>query len=324
MKGKGFCMREDKFLSVVIPIYNSQNTIAKLIQEIVESINNIELVKAHEIVLINDESKDDSLKEAKMLQKIYPQIKIIDFSKNFGQHNAIIAGLKYTVGDLIICMDDDLQTPAFEISKLLDELIQNNFDVVYAEYKDKKHSSFRKFGSHFNDMMAKWFINEPKHIKATSFFVTRKFVIDEVVKYENPYPYLSGLIFRVTQNIGSVEVEHQERLIGKSNYTLGKLVKLWLNGFTNFSIKPLRVASFAGLVLAVVTFIISIILLIQKLIIPDLQLGWTSIMIAIFFLGGVQLVSIGLLGEYVGRIYLSINKSPQYVIKDLYLGENDD
>ncbi len=317
-------MREDKFLSVVIPIYNSQNTIAKLIQEIVESINNIELVKAHEIVLINDESKDDSLKEAKMLQKIYPQIKIIDFSKNFGQHNAIIAGLKYTVGDLIICMDDDLQTPAFEISKLLDELIQNNFDVVYAEYKDKKHSSFRKFGSHFNDMMAKWFINEPKHIKATSFFVTRKFVIDEVVKYENPYPYLSGLIFRVTQNIGSVEVEHQERLIGKSNYTLGKLVKLWLNGFTNFSIKPLRVASFAGLVLAVVTFIISIILLIQKLIIPDLQLGWTSIMIAIFFLGGVQLVSIGLLGEYVGRIYLSINKSPQYVIKDLYLGENDD
>lgn len=310
-------------LSIVIPVYNSERTIPSVIDEIERAIGAESVFRDYEVILVNDGSRDNSLETCKSLCEEHPNVKVVNFSKNFGQHNALMAGLARATGDFVVCLDDDLQTHPSQIQIMYAWLIDHNFDVVYAKYPDKKHSAFRNFGSLINDVMAKWLIDEPKHIKATSFFIARKFVIREVVKYQNPYPYLSGLIFRTTQNIGSVEITHFKRTIGKSNYTLTKLIKLWLNGFTNFSIKPLRIASVSGALFALLSFLLSFILIIRRLMDPNMQIGWTSIMLACFFFGGVQLMSVGLLGEYIGRIYLSINGTPQYVVKEEF-GMNKD
>jgi undecaprenyl-phosphate 4-deoxy-4-formamido-L-arabinose transferase len=187
---------------------------------------------------------------------------------------------------------------------------------VYAQYKSKKHSLYRNAGSKLNSAMAEHLINKPSHVEMTSYFIARKFVIDEVVKYDSPYPYMAGLVFRVTQNIGGVYVEHRERQNGKSNYNFKKLVSLWFNGFTNFSVKPLRAASFMGFLFSITGFLTILFFILRKILDPNVPLGWTSTIVLIMFFGGIQLICIGLLGEYVGRVYLSINKTPQYVIKE--------
>lgn len=305
-------------ISVVIPVYNCEKSIKKVVDEAIIELGKLDRIEDFNIVLVNDFSKDNSLNVCKEISRTNPNVSVISFSKNFGQHNALIAGLTQVKGDYVICMDDDLQTHPSEIRKLLNELITCDYDVVYAKYSSKQHSYLRNVASDANDIMAKWLINEPKHIKVTSFFIAKKFVVDEVIKYQNPYPYLSGLIFRVTQNIGSVEVVHYKRNLGKSNYSFAKLILLSLNGFTNFSIKPLRIASLSGFIFAFASFLVSLLLVIKKLMDPNLQVGWTSIMLVCIFFGGLQLMSIGLLGEYIGRIYLSINGTPQYVIKETY------
>lgn len=313
-----------KKLSIIIPVYNSSKTIKEVILEIEKTISENENIKGYEIILANDGSRDNSVDICKEISKKNSNVKFLNLSKNFGQHNAIMSALNHATSDYVVCMDDDLQTPASEINNLLKNIEENNYDVVYAKYKEKKHSNFRNFGSYINHVMATKLINQPENIKVTSFFIMKKFIVDEIVRYKNPYPYLSGLIFRVTQNIGELTVEHRERKEGKSNYTLTKLFGLWANGFTNFSVKPLRIASMLGGIFSILSFIYVIILFIRKLLDPSLQLGWTSIMISIIFLGAIQLLSIGLLGEYIGRIYLCINNNPQFVVKESYNMDNQE
>jgi len=303
--------------SIVIPAYNSEKTIGELVNKIEELFKNEVDFKdeTHEIILINDASVDSTSKECRELAGKNDNIIFLDLSKNFGQHNAILAGFHYVSGEYIITMDDDLQNPPGEILKLLNKVNQG-YDVVYGKYAQKKHSTARNWGSLINDKMAQIMIKKPKEIYFSSFRIIKRYVIDEIIKYDAPFCYIDGLILRVTRNICMVEVVHSERKIGESNYNLFSLLKLWMNGFTSFSILPLRIATYSGFVFSFIGFIFILFLLIMKFV-TNVQLGWTSIMVAIVFFCGIQLISIGLLGEYIGRIFMSINKSPQYIVKEV-------
>lgn len=306
-----------KNLSFLIPVYNSEKTISLVVEEIENAVLALNVKYGYEIVLVNDYSKDNSLEVCKRLCDIKPFIKLISFSRNFGQHHALMAGLRETTGEYIIILDDDLQTPPGEIYKLINTL-EEGYDVVFAQYVLKKQSFLRNAGSKINSIMANILINKPKNIDLSSFVILRRYVANEILKYDNPYPYLAGLIFRVTTNIGGVAVEHRERQSGRSNYNFRKLMSLWLNGFTNFSVKPLRVSSMIGCLFSIAAFLFILALVVKKILSPQVQMGWTSVVVSIMFFGGIQLISLGLVGEYVGRIFLSINKTPQYVVKEYY------
>ena len=300
-------------ISFVIPCYHSENTVGGVVDEIVET------VTAHggydyEIILVNDNSPDNVIQTIKELAAANPHVKGLDLSRNFGQHSAIMAGFTYLTGDIVVCLDDDGQTPANEMFRLIDKL--DSFDLVFAEYKSKQHSGFRNFGSKVNDLMARWLLSKPKDLKIMSYFACKRYVIDEVLRYENPYPYMSGLLLRATKKVCNVEVDHRERAEGTSGYSLRKLLLLWINGFTSFSVKPLRFATFIGFITAAAGFLFGIYVIIHKIVVPDSLLGWSSTMAVMLFLGGMIMLMLGMVGEYVGRIYLSINRSPQFVIRD--------
>lgn len=300
-------------ISFVIPCYRSENTVGGVVDEIVETIT------AHggydyEIILVNDNSPDRVIDTIKALSAANPKVKGLDLSRNFGQHSAIMAGFTYLTGDIVVCLDDDGQTPANEVFKLIDKL--DSFDLAFAEYKTKQHSGFRNFGSKINDLMARWLLSKPKDLKIMSYFACKRYVVEEVLRYENPYPYMSGLLLRATKKVTNVEVNHRERIEGSSGYSLKKLLLLWINGFTSFSVKPLRFATFLGFFTAVIGFLFGIYVIIHKIVVPDSLMGWSSTMSVMLFLGGMIMLMLGMVGEYVGRIYLSINRSPQFVIRD--------
>lgn len=302
-------------ISFVLPCYNSQNTIEKVTERIINTVKCREGLD-YEIILVNDCSPDNVYEVVKKLASENEKIKGINLAKNFGQHSALMAGFSCVTGDAVVCLDDDGQTPPEEMFKLIDSLGED-CDVAFAKYTNKKHSLFRNMGSKVNDLMARWLIGKPKNLSMMSYFACKRFIIDEVVRYDNPYPYVSGLLIRSTKKVKNVEMEHSERLEGKSGYSLKKLLGLWFNGFTSFSVKPLRLASFMGVFCALIGFAYGIYLFINKLINWDsVQLGYTSTIAIILFVGGMLMMMLGLIGEYIGRIYISLNKSPQYVIKE--------
>lgn len=302
-----------KKISYIIPCYKSENTIKTVIDEIISTMENSEY--NFEIILVSDNSPDNVFEIIKLESKDNNFIKGIKLAKNFGQHAALMAGYRNAIGEIIISLDDDGQTPANEVFKLVEKL-ENGYDVVYASYNEKKHNILRNFGSKINDIMSEKLISKPKNLKVSSFFCAKRFVIDEMIKYDKPYPYLLGLVFRTTHSIGNVNVNHRERTVGKSNYNLKKLISLWMNGFTAFSIKPLRVATILGIAIAFVGFIFGAYTIINKLLNPKILAGYSSIMSALLFIGGMIMLMLGLLGEYIGRIYICINNSPQYVIRE--------
>ena len=299
-------------ISFVIPCYRSENTVGSVVDEIVGTVTGHGGYD-YEIILINDNSPDRVIDTIKALSKANPRVKGLDLSRNFGQHSAIMAGFTYLTGDIVVCLDDDGQTPANEVFKLIDKL--DEFDLVFAEYKNKQHSGFRNFGSKVNDLMARWLLSKPKDLKIMSYFACRRYVVDEVLRYENPYPYMSGLLLRATKKVTNVEVNHRERVEGSSGYSLKKLLLLWINGFTSFSVKPLRFATFLGFITAAAGFLFGIYVIIHKIVVPESLLGWSSTMAVLLFLGGMIMLMLGMVGEYVGRIYLSINRAPQFVIR---------
>lgn len=303
-----------KKISYIIPCYKSENTIKTVIDEIISTMENNSEYN-FEIILVSDNSPDNVFEIIKLESKDNNFIKGIKLAKNFGQHAALMAGYRNAIGEIIISLDDDGQTPANEAFKLVEKL-ENGYDVVYASYNEKKHNILRNFGSKINDIMSEKLISKPKNLKVSSFFCAKRFVIDEMIKYDKPYPYLLGLVFRTTHSIGNVNVNHRERTVGKSNYNLKKLVSLWMNGFTAFSIKPLRVATILGIAIAFVGFIFGAYTIINKLLNPKILAGYSSIMAVLLFIGGMIMLMLGLLGEYIGRIYICINNSPQYVIRE--------
>ena len=302
-------------LSFVIPCYGSETTIEIVTAQIMDTMKQ-RPEYTYEILLVNDCSPDRVWVKICDLARQYPCITGIHLAKNFGQHAALMAGYRHSSGDLVISLDDDGQTPACELFTLVDKLAEG-WDVVYASYEHKMHSAFRNFGTWMNERMTESLIGKPKGLKVTSYFIMRRFIVDEILRYENAYPYIEGLIFRATTHIANVPVTHHSRMVGESGYTFQKLMALWFNGFTAFSVKPLRIATFCGTGSAFLGFCYGIYVVIRKFVVPTIEMGWSSIIASIFFLGGLILVMLGLIGEYIGRIYISINNAPQYTIREI-------
>ena len=250
----------------------------------------------------------------------YKNVKVVDLAKNAGQHNAVMAGLRNSSGDVFLSMDDDMQTRPSELHKMF-EAFDSGYDVVYGIYKEKKESLFRLFGSWVNKMCAVVFLDRPKNLKTSSFWIIRKYVRDSIISYEGAYTYLMGLILRSTSNIAQVEVKHYEREVGQSGYTLKTLLKLWSN-IIGFTVKPLRLAMHSGLVISILSIFVAIAIIIVKIVNPSVNSGWPSIMVSIFLSLGIELFFIGMIGEYVGRTYMHINKQPQYIIREKINFEN--
>lgn len=304
-----------KKISFVIPCYRSALTIGKVVEEIRESMSGLADRYSYEMILVNDFPADDTFEVIRKLAEEDPRITGVNLARNFGQHAALMAGFHYCSGDIAVCLDDDGQTPADEVGKLLDKL-EEGYDVVYAKYNHKQHSAFRNFGSKVNELMTRFMLGKPKDLYISSYFAARKFVIEEMTKYRNSYPYVIGLVLRTTKNIANVDVTHREREEGVSGYTLGKLLGLWFNGFTAFSIKPLRVATAMGCITACGGFLYGIYTVVKKFVNPNVPVGFSAMMAALVFIGGMIMLMLGLIGEYIGRIYISLNNSPQYVIKE--------
>ena len=304
-----------KKLSFVIPCYRSEKSVSKVISDIILTVENDGRYD-YEIICVNDCSPDDTLNVLKQLAN-NKKIKVISLSRNFGQHSAMMAGFNHVNGDIVVCLDDDGQNPPSEMFKLIDKL-EEGYDLVSARYSDKKHSLFRRFGSKVSMAMSTALVGKPKDIDLNSYCVLRRFVIDEVVKYHNAYPFIHGLMLRVTRNIANVEILHKEREEGHSGYNFKKLLSLCMNGFTAFSEKPLRIASFLGVVCAFLGFLFGVIVIIRKILNPEILMGYSSLMCMILFFSGIIMLFLGLLGEYIGRIYISINNAPQFAIRETY------
>ena len=302
-------------ISFVIPCYRSEHTLPGVVAEL-ERVMAQRPSYEYEIILTDDGSPDGVWPVIEGLAAADARIKAIRFTRNFGQHAALLAGLSAVSGDAAFCLDDDGQAPVDELFKLVDEL-DKGYDVVFGAYPEIKQNGFRRFGSWMNKKMAESLLDWPDNVQATSFFLCRRLIVDEILKYDKPYPYLDGLIIRATKNISSVEVHQRERASGTSGYTLGKLLKLWLNGFTAFSVKPLRAASLCGALFALVGFLWTIVIVITRLVDASVVEGWTTIVAVLLIVGGLLMLMLGLIGEYIGRIYICINNSPQYVIREM-------
>ena len=305
-------------ISYVIPCYRSENTIEGVIDEIAATMKKDKLKGyTYEIILVNDGSPDNTWGKIRELCS-GPKGQIltgINFAKNFGQHAALMAGLRASRGEYVICLDDDGQTPADEADKLIDAVVAGA-DVAYARYANKQHSLFRNFGTAMNEWMASVMLGKPRDLFVSSYFIARRFVVDEMLTYESSYPYVIGLVLRTTRNIVNVDVTHRKREVGQSGYTFGKLLALWINGFTAFSIKPLRIATMSGVCLAIVGILYGIYTVIKKFVNPAVPVGFSALMSAVMFIGGMIMLMLGMIGEYVGRVYIAQNKNPQYVIRE--------
>lgn len=303
-----------KKVSFIIPCYRSEKTLGGVIAEIQDSMKELSQY-VYEIILVNDSSPDNTWNTIQSLCQEHHNITGINLAKNFGQHAALMAGMRESTGDFVICLDDDGQTPANEAGKLLAAL-EDNHDAVYAKYGNKKHSAFRNMGSRVNDWMTRIMLGKPKDLFISSYFGVKRFVVDDMLRYQNSYPYVIGLVLRATKNIVNVEVTHREREEGRSGYTLKKLLGLWFNGFTAFSVTPLRIATVIGVLCAILGFAYGIYVFVRRIIDPNMVMGFSSLMCVILFVGGMMMIMMGLVGEYIGRIYICLNNSPQYVIRE--------
>jgi len=304
-----------KKISFVIPCYRSALTIEAVVKEIQDTMKTLDSY-SYEIILVNDCSPDDTFEVIRKICSENDNICGVNLAKNFGQHAALMAGFHQVSGDILVCLDDDGQTPADEVGKLIAE-IEAGQDVVYASYDHKKHSMFRNFGSWVNEKMVQFLLGKPKDLFVSSYFAARRFIVDEMLRYENAYPYVLGLVLRSTKRISNVPVKHREREIGTSGYTLGKLLALWFNGFTAFSTKPLRVATVSGSIFAILGFLYGIYTIIKKFVNPLVPLGYSAMMSAIIFIGGMIMLMLGLIGEYIGRMYICMNSAPQFVVREI-------
>ncbi|MGE5341675.1 MAG: glycosyltransferase family 2 protein [Candidatus Omnitrophota bacterium] len=299
--------------SIVIPVYRGETSIGRLVDELIETLGPIYNL---EIVLVNDNSPDRSEEVCIALFHQYPgRIRFYSLAKNVGEHNAVMAGLNQATGDYMVIMDDDFQNPISEVVKLLNYAVTHDCDVTYTYYKKKYHSVLRNMGSRLNDRVANVMLKKPKDLYLSSFKALNRFLVDEIVKYDLPFPYIDGLILRTTDKIGKIEVEHRKRESGQSGYTFTKLIRLWLNMFTSFSILPLRASVVAGFLIALLGSILAVVTIIEKLTSPFVPLGYTMIIELILIFTGIQLVSLGMIGEYLGRVFLSQNKKPQFTIR---------
>lgn len=305
-----------KKVSFVIPCYRSAKTLPMVVAEIQKAMKEQGSQYPFEIILVNDCSPDNTYDVICSLAESNGNIVGLDLARNFGQHAALMAGYHSATGDIIVSLDDDGQTPADEVGKLL-EKIEEGYDVVYASYTQKQHSGFRNLGSRANSLMTEIMLDKPKELHITSYFAMQSYIKDEMLRYNQCFPYVIGLVLRTTKHICNVEVQHRAREEGNSGYTLSKLLGLWLNGFTSFSVKPLRIATVFGVATAGGGFLYLLYVLLAYFQNKTALLGWSSTMAVMLILGGVILMVLGLIGEYVGRIFMCTNAAPQFVIRQM-------
>lgn len=309
-------------LSIVIPVYNGAPSIGPLVAHIHEICRDL----AFEVILVNDGSDDDSERVCAELADRFPgTVTFVHLSRNFGEHNAVLAGIHHARGRYIGIIDDDGQNPPEELLRLLAALKERGVDVMYGRYRVKQHHPLRNLGSWFNDRMANLLLKKPRDLYLSSFKVMNRFVADQVTGYRGAYPYIDGLILRATRNIGQMEVEHRGRQHGRSNYTLRRLLKLWTNMFLSYSILPLRIAALLGIATSFIAVVMIVNIVVEKLWFnPAMPLGIPSILVAVMFFAGIQLIILGALGEYLGRLFLDHSGMPQFVVRYVRRGENRD
>lgn len=297
-------------LSVIIPVYNSERSIGRLVEHVLETLDKRTL----EIILVNDNSRDESERVCIELAQRFAQVKFISLRRNFGEFNAVMCGLNHAAGEYCVMIDDDFQNPPSEILKLVAAAQANEYDVVYSFYSQKQHSLFRNAGSMLVNRLTTWLLEKPKDLYLSSFKLISKPVVQEIIKYKGPYPYIDGLIFRVTRNVGRVQVSHNKREEGHSGYTLRKLTSLFLTILFGYSLKPLRLLTGIGLVFMGISSLSA--LLDLTLLLLDAQFFiLNSSLILLIFLSGMILTALGVVGEYIGRIYMAQSGLPQYIEK---------
>ncbi|MDO4477845.1 MAG: glycosyltransferase family 2 protein [Lachnospiraceae bacterium] len=300
-------------VSIVIPCYNSEQTIGRVVEMVMREFENFPGYDC-EFVLVNDNSRDGTFEEIRRLGGLYDNVHGINLMRNFGQHNALMCAMNYTQGDLVLGMDDDLQTHPSQIYKLIKKM-EEGYDLVYGVYEHHENGALKNLTSWFNKKSSQILLNRPKEIQSSNFWLITRAVRDEVIKYKSFNPYVDGLFYRSTHNIGNVVVEHHKREVGKSNYTFKRMLRLWM-AYLNYSVVPLRIASVCGIVMATVGFIAGLVTLIRKLMVPSITVGWASTICILLVFFGLVLLVLGIIGEYIGKIMLTINNTPQYIVRE--------
>lgn len=301
-------------VSVVIPCYNSERTITKVVEMVMDEFSRLDNYDC-EFVLVNDCGGDGTFGVIRDLAQRYPNVHGLDLMRNFGQHNALMCALNHTNGDLVLGMDDDLQTHPSQIPIMLDAMEHHSYDVLYGVYPVRKNSAAKNFTSWLNKVSSRILLGRPKGIQSSNFWLITRAVRNEVIKYRTFNPYVDAIFYRTTHNIGNVEIEHHKREVGSSGYTLAKLIKLWL-AYWNFSTVPLHVASIIGAAAACIGFLAGIATVIHKLLDPSTPMGWSSLVCIMLFFFGLVLLALGIIGEYLGKALLAINDTPQYIVRD--------
>lgn len=302
-----------KEISVVIPVYNSEGNLEELVKQLVDSLKDY----SFEIVFVNDHSKDNSWSVLKSLINKYKNITAINLRRNFGQDGAIMTGFRNAVGKFMVVMDDDLQHSPYDIPQLYNQCINNQKDVCFANFTKREHAAWKNFGSKLNGKVAEIIVGKPKEIYISPFYIIKKEVVDYILEYQGPYPYVHGLIFTITDNVMQIDVKHHKRLSGQSNFNLFRSIKVFLKLATSFSIIPLRFATFVGIISAIFGFLLIPVYLYFYLFTNKIIEGWTTLTILILLLGGLILLCLGIIGEYIGRLYLTTNKRPQSTIDEI-------
>jgi len=308
-------------VSVVIPVYGSAGILPSLVQRLDAVL--ADAAHGHEVILVHDCGPDDAWAVIVGLARTRAWLRGLDLRRNAGQHNAVMAGLGQASGDYVVTMDDDLQHDPGDIPRVLDRL-RSGADLVYVQFESRQHALWKRLGSWFNDMVARWLLKKPRGLYLSPFRGMSAAIKREVLRYEGPFVYIDGLLLQSTGNIATIEAPHHARSDGRSGYSLRKSISLWLQMATSFSVMPLRLVSVAGIIASGVGFVLTIVILLESIWHPAPVAGWQSLMLTVLILGGVQLLALGVIGEYVGRALLSINRRPQYVVRDgINLRERD-